>query len=134
MNSTSYTISDFRAAMPRFTAALAPDALVQTYIDIAGAVVREERWHALWREGMRLFVAHFLTLYLRDEPESDGRAALLAAAEGGSRVASETVGEVSVAYAAGEKSRAWGCFYETTYGRQFATLARALGRPCLYVL
>ena len=61
-------------------AALAPDALVQTYIDIAGAVVREERWHALWREGMRLFVAHFLTLYMRDEPESDGRAALLAAA------------------------------------------------------
>ena len=120
--------------MPRFTAELAPDALVQTYIDMACAVVREERWHALWREGMRLFVAHFLTLYLCDEPEGDGRAALLAAAESGSRVTSEKVGEVSVAYAENEKSRVWGCFFETTYGRQFAALARALGRPCLYVL
>ena len=47
---------------------------------------------------------------------------------------SEKVGEVSVAYAENEKSRVWGCFFETTYGRQFAALARALGRPCLYVL
>ena len=129
----SYTVSDFRAAMPAFTAELAPDTLVETYIAMAAAVVRENRWHALWREGMRLFVAHFLTLYLASTPEGEGRGPLVKAGRRRGSVTSETAGEVSVSYAAAETSRGWGCFFETAYGRQFATLARALGRPCLYI-
>lgn len=129
----SYTVSDFRASMPAFTAELAPDTLVETYIAMAAAVVLENRWHALWREGMRLFVAHFLTLYLASSPEGEGRGPLVEAGRRRGSVTSETAGEVSVSYAAAETSRGWGCFFETAYGRQFATLARALGRPCLYV-
>lgn len=119
--------------MPAFTEALAPDALVKTYIDMAAAVVREDRWHSLWREGMRLFVAHFLTLFLDSAPQDDTRAALAEAGRWRGSVTGESVGEVSVSYATGGASRGWGSFFETRYGRQFATLARALGRPCLYI-
>lgn len=126
MNSENpaYTVRDFRAAMPIFTAEKAPDALVETYLEMAHAVVREPVWHSLWREGMRLFVAHFLSLYLEGVPQAAGT------------VASERVGEVSVSYdsAASGDLKGWAAWRETSYGRQFATLARTFAKPGLYVL
>jgi len=60
-----YTIESFREVMPAFTAEIFPDAVVRAYLAAAHAVVKEARWHELWPEGMRLYIAHFLTLYLK---------------------------------------------------------------------
>lgn len=133
----AYTAADFRAAMPQFSTACAPDGLVQAYVTQAHAVVRQSRWHELWREGMRLYVAHFLTLYLRDLPQDSSLAALVASGEARGAVTGETVGEISATYAAPKEAdglKGWGVWGQTSYGRQFATLSRTLARGGLYVL
>lgn len=118
-----YTVADFRSEMPAFSEEAVSDDLIKNYLDMAHSVVRESVWRAMWREGMRLFTAHFLTLYLQGPQSAAGP------------VSAERVGEVSVSYDAScaQDLRGWGAWRETGYGRRFATLARAFAKPGMYV-
>lgn len=131
-----YTIADFRAIMPAFTETIVADALVQHFINMADAVVKEARWHEMWSEGMRLFIAHNLTLYLSAQPVGEGLPALLSASGTQGIASSKTVGAVSVSYdvaAATSDLTGWANWKETPYGTQFATLARMIGKGGMYV-
>lgn len=134
-----YAISDFRAVMPAFTEQVIPDEQLQHFIDMAQAVVKEARWHGLWREGMRLYIAHFVTLYLSTPQDAPSRDALVGAGQMKGAATSKSVDGVSVSFDTSQNASAlndldgWGAFKLTTYGAQFATLAKAVGKGGMYV-
>lgn len=132
-----YTISMFREIMPAFTEDVLPDAVLQHYIDMANGVVKEARWHSLWKEGMRLYIAHFATLYLGVPDQGAGRQAIANAGKLQGGITSKTVGSVSVGYDNGQAATSdltgWGAWKLTTYGAQFATMARMVGAGMMVV-
>lgn len=135
-----YAIADFRKVMPGFTEDIISDEQLQHFIDMAQAVVKEARWHSLWREGMRLYIAHFVTLYLATPQDNPTRDALVGAGQAKGAATSKSVGGVSVSYDTGQISSAtadltgWGAFKLTTYGTQFATLAKMVVKGGMYVV
>lgn len=132
----SYTVADFRTAMPAFSAQIISDELLAPYVEMANAIVKEARWHSLWREGMRLFIAHFVTLFLQMPKAGLTKEELLNASKVGGSIASKTVGPISVSYdntQATNDLNGWAAWKLTTYGVQFSTLAKVLGKGGMYV-
>ena len=131
-----YTAADFRAAMPGFSVSVISDDVLNGYIEMAHNVVKEARWHGLWREGMRLYIAHFATLYLNAPRENATVGAMLKAGQTPGVITNKAVGSVSVAYDATQATSdltGWTAWKLTTYGTQFATMARMLGKGGMYV-
>lgn len=132
----SFTSADFLALMPSFDGNI-PDEVLEHYVAMAHSIVKEARWHALWKEGMRLCIAHFLTLYLMSTAPDDADAVSVINAGGTNGVAtSKSVGQVSVSYdvnIANGDLNGWAAWKLTTYGAQFATMARLLGKAGMYV-
>ena len=131
-----YTVADFRAAMPGFTAEIISDALLGFYVNLAHAVVKEARWHALWPEGMRLYIAHLVTLYLQRPEDGATPAEIQAAGKVSGAVNNKSVGAVSVGYDTSQATQdltGWGALKLTTYGVQFASFARLLGKGGMLV-
>lgn len=132
-----YTKEMFREIMPAFTEEVLPDDVLQHYIDMANAVVLEARWHRLWKEGMRLYIAHFATLYLQGPEEDATRTQIANAGKIQGGMTSKSVGSVSVSYDNGQAATSdltgWGAWKLTTYGTQFATLARMVGAGMMVV-
>lgn len=133
----AYTVDDFRSAMPAYTAELVPDEIIQGYIDAATAAVREARWHSLWKEGMRLYIAHFVTLYLETPDAVASRQQLANAGKLTGNKTSKSVAQVSVSYDNGSQATndlaGWGAWKLTTFGTQFATLAKMVGKGGMLV-
>ena len=131
-----YTIADFRSAMPAFTEAIISDETLQPYIDMASSVIREARWHTLWRTGMGLFIAHFVTLFLQLPEAGLTKEELLNASKVGGSISSKTVGPISVSYdntQATSDLNGWAAWKLTSFGVQFATLAKVLGKGGMYI-
>lgn len=132
-----FSAADFRQMMPEFTFEIAADSVVEHYAAMAHAVVKAARWHELWREGMRLYIAHFLTLYLEGSADiSAGAGGILSAGMASGAVTSKSVGAVSVSYdakAGTDGLQGWGAFHRTNYGIAFATLARMHGKAGMFV-
>jgi len=123
--------------MPEFTDEIAPDEVVGRYVMMAHAVVLKARWHELWEEGMRLYIAHFLTLYLQGSADpSAGSLGILNAGVSRGAVQSKSVGAVSVSYdakAGTDGLEGWAGFQLTNHGIAFATLARMHGKGGVFV-
>lgn len=132
----AYSVADFRAAMPGFSVDIIDDDILEGYITMAHQTVKEVRWHSLWREGMRLYIAHFVTLYLNAPGEDASRTELAKAGQTPGVVTNKTVGSVSVGYDVSQVTSdltGWAAWKQTTYGTQYATLAKMLGKGGLYV-
>lgn len=133
----SFTIADFRALMPAFSATVIGDVPLQHFVDMAHAVVKQARWLDLWKEGMRLYIAHFATLYLEAPPDGATRQQLISAGRLQGNKTNKTVGQVSVGYDNGSQAtqdlNGWAAWKLTTYGVQFATYARMLGKGGMFV-
>ena len=65
----NYTAEQFQEDFPQFFNAegqpLLPAAMLQGIIRMANAAVQPERWGEGWRYAVGLYVAHYVTLYLR---------------------------------------------------------------------
>lgn len=118
---------------PKFTD-LVPDAVLSAYITLASACLVQERYQEMWPIAMGWFIAHFLTLYLQSDGNPASTAAQ-AAAQGLSRgiQVATSVGDVSVSYQAIEGLDSWASWTLTTYGQQFATVAKVMGSGSMYV-
>lgn len=122
--------------MPGFSEGIISDEQLQPYIDLAQSVVKEARWHSYWREGMRLFIAHFVTLYLQTPQDDPTRTQLLNAGTKQGIANNKSVGAVSVGL---DNSQTlgdlvgWGTWKSTAYGSQFVTLARMLGKGGMFI-
>lgn len=131
-----YTISDFRKIMPGFSESIIPDEQLQYFIDMANNVVKESRWHGMWKEGMRLYIAHHVTLYLGTPREGATKTQLSAASKVPGTVTNKAVGAVSVGYDATQATSdltGWAAYKLTTYGTQFATLAKLYGKGGMFI-
>lgn len=132
-----FTVSDFLTYYPQFEGVV-PAPVLQMYVDQAIACIQKSRWHAQWKNGLTLYIAHHCTLWLLGNAPAGSDAATVAAAgmvQG--TVSSKSVDGVSISYAqSGAQSdlTGWGSYKETIYGEQFATIARMVGKGGMYVI
>lgn len=135
-DSDEYTESMFFEDFPQFKKAgsdvgFVPTAMMKAFLNMANSTVSAARWCESWRIAIGLFVAHYVTMYLRQSGgNTDGSATAKKAAETGALmgiVSSASLGDASVSYdtsSATQATQAWGQFNLTTYGQQYASLAR----------
>jgi hypothetical protein len=138
----SYTVDDFYAIYPQFGKNSSGEYvifqdIVQMYLDLANACVKESRWHASWKGGMSLFIAHFCTIHLQGiaDPNS-GAAAILKAGQAQGLQASVSVGDVSVStdYTTIVNGiDGWAGWKTTLFGQQLASIGMLLGKGGMYV-
>lgn len=135
-----YAIADFLAIYPKFgtitTAGdgtttytgVVPQVVLQMYVSLASASLMQARWLDMWPMVMTLFIAHYCTLYLRSEGNPGTTAGQIAASglEKGIKVA-QSAGDVSESRQLVQGIEDFGSFNQTTYGVQFATLAKTIG-------
>lgn len=154
-NSSYYTVEMFLADFPQFGKEVTddstdpptvtvvptiPEGVLNTFIQMANAAIREEVWGASWRYAMGLFVAHYAALYALSyypsDPDNDaGTGAGSGQAVG--VVTSGKLGDASVTYDAGAttgSTQDWGAWNSTSYGQQLVTLARPLVAGGMYVI
>lgn len=115
------TLTSFRAAFPEFVRASAfPDAQVTYWMEVSARLVNADRWGTITDHGIYLLTAHWLALAAQNmaKPGTAGMGS----------VSSKAIDKVSVSYdvAMGSVEGA-GAYNSTSYGRQFAHLARMYG-------
>jgi len=133
----SFSSADFYTMYPQFTNVGIPDEFMDMIIGMSNASVMEARWNEKWKMGLCLFIAHFCTLYLQTQADPDGgAAAVMAAGQTRGLTASKSVGPLSVSYdfgtALSDLSK-WAGYNLTTYGVQFATMAKIVGIGGMYI-
>jgi len=132
----AYSVDDFRTAMPAFSESIITDAQLQAFIELANDIVQYARWHNLWQEGMRLCIAHYVTLFLQQPQEGATVDEVLNAGKVQGSVSSKSVGGVSVSFdnsTAISDLQGWGTWKLTIYGAQFAQLAKMVGKGGMYI-
>lgn len=147
-----YTLEDFYleypAYGPRTTPAPNPSdpptitylinpIILQMYIGLADASIKEARWHTAWHIAMGWFVAHFATLYLQGTADANSPAAqVLAKGQTKGLMASKSIGDVSVSYdfnSIASDLDGWAAWKLTIYGQQLATMGRIYSLGGMYV-
>lgn len=141
----SYTVEMFQDDYPQFTKqvegireSLVPAPMLQEIISLANVCIQPERWLESWRYAVGLYVAHYVTLYLRsyaEESQTPQQAAATGALVG--VVKSATLGDSSISYdttALTKGTEAWGDLNSTTYGQMLANHAKLVGMGGSYVI
>lgn len=137
-NNPSYSKEDFLAVFPQFKNKV-PDIMIDYYINLANACLSYNMYGEQWNYAMSLYVAHFLTLYLKlsdgiteDSPVSQ----VIRSSLGFGLVASKSAGDLSLSYdygAINEDLNGWAAWKMTTYGQLFATIAKLVGKAGSYI-
>lgn len=130
-----YTKETFLLLYPQFRGVL-PDAALDMYVDLGLSCVNYKRFNRMWKAAIGLFIAHFCTLYLQSmEPEGTDASQVLASASSAGMVTSESADGVSYSRdgSALNDLNGWAAFKMTTFGVQFATMAKLVGRGGMYV-
>lgn len=137
-----FLLNDFYALYPQFGPNssgefLVPETIMQMYIDLADASIKEARWHSYWKMAMGWFVAHFCTLYLQGTANPDsGAGAVLAAGQAVGLNTSESAGDVSASIdynVIAQDLDGWAAWKLTNYGQQLATIGKLVGRGGMYI-
>ena len=130
-----YTKETFLLLYPQFRGVL-PDAALDMYMDLGLSCVNYKRFNRMWKAAIGLFIAHFCTLYLQSmQPEGTDASQVLASASSAGMVTSESADGVSYSRdgSALNDLNGWAAFKMTTFGVQFATMAKLVGRGGMYV-
>lgn len=124
------------ATDPTITYLINPIVL-QMYIGLADASIKETRWRSTWKVAMGWFIAHFATLYLQGMADANSTAAqVLAKGQSKGLMASKSVGDVSVSYdfnSIAQDLDGWASWKLTIYGQQLATMGKIYGKGGRYV-
>lgn len=139
----AYQVSDFLSVYPQFGTttpiapaivgtAIVPVPVIQLYIDLANASIKQSRWHSAWAIGMGLFVAHFCTLWLRGSASvDDSKDAIIDAGYTEGIITSSSVDGVSYSMdiaTASNDLEGYAAWKSTSYGIQLATFAKMYGK------
>lgn len=147
-----YRAEMFRKDFPQFTTTisseeadgkeavvdLVPEEMLQSFIDQVNDSVLPSRWGSMWRYAAGLYVAHFVSLYLKTY--SPGSASAVQAAGNAAQVGtvkSAVMGDTSISYdnsAITAGTEKWGAWNATQYGSQLVTMARMVGMGGMFVL
>lgn len=134
----SYTADDFKAVY-EVLGNKVPEGILSFYISLANNSLSYARWGDSWSMGMTLFIAHYLTLYLRATDglsENSPIAQVLNASYAAGLTASKSAGSLSKSYDYGsinDDFSGWGTWKLTLFGQQFATLAKLIGKGGSYI-
>jgi hypothetical protein len=133
-----YTVADFLSVYPGFgpdadgANAPVPNVILEMYVGLANASLKEARYHDAWAICMGLFVAHFATLCLEGTAKAGSPAGkVLEAGKARGLRTSEVIGDISASYdynAIAQDLDGWAAWKLTIYGQQLATLAKLHGR------
>lgn len=119
-------IPAFRAEFPEFSdTTVYPTEQITFWASIAEKQVRKPVWCDMWETGVKLYVAHEITLAAQNQKASQTGGS---PGQSGGIANNKTVGSVSVGYDAAtttEKDAGW--WNLTNYGKQFIRLARMFG-------
>lgn len=141
----AYTLTDFYAMYPAFAPRgtepdityLMPEIILQMYIDLAHACIKEARWKAYWKIGMGFFIAHFATLYLQSVTDANSSAAqVIASGQAKGLTTSESAGDVSYSQdinAIAQDLDGWAAWKLTAFGQQLATFGKLVGKGGMYI-
>ena len=131
-----YTEAMFYEDFPQFKntqtgTGYVPSQMMNVFLNMVNGTVSSQRWGDAWRLAASLFVAHYVTLYLRqNDGNTSGTANAKQAADSGALigiVTSASLGDANVSYDVSNVTQAtqnWGQFNLTSYGQQYASLAR----------
>lgn len=126
-----YTLSEFLEFYPQFNMQQLSADIIGMFLGISNTTVKEARWHSLWKLGMSLYTAHYLTLYLKSTTDNDSVGGVIAAGMPQGLLTSVSVGGVSKStdynYMA-EDFKGWGDLSLTIYGQQYVSKAKMLGK------
>lgn len=147
-----YTAEMFQIDFPQFTKAdppeqeeremaaisLIPEGMLQIFITQANDSVLPSRWGSMWRYAAGLYVAHFVSLYLKTYSAGSVSGAQVAgSADQMGTVKSATMGDTSISYdnsAISAGTEKWGAWNATQYGSQLVTMARMVGMGGMYAI
>ena len=128
---------EFLLLYPQFGGEAVPDGVLQMFIDNANASINENRWHELWKLGVCLHTAHYLTMWLKTLSSPDDSASTIVhKGDSNGSMSSKSVGGVSVSYGntSGDGDlTGFGSLRDTIYGQQLATLAKTVGKGMMVV-
>lgn len=130
-----FTADEFKKMYPQFFGQdqqLIPEEVLEMFLQFAHSCVKKARYHGAWEYCISLFVAHFLTLYMQSmvDPEYADATSVIAAGQSKGLLASKSVEGVSYSYdfsTAMQDLDGWAAWKLTTYGTQFATMAKMYG-------
>jgi hypothetical protein len=140
-----YILSDFYSAYPAFAPRgaspdvtyIVPEVIIQMYLDLAHASIKEARWNNYWKMAMGLFVAHFVTLYLQSVADATSTAAqVIAAGQAKGLTISESAGDVSYSQdinTIAQDLDGWAAWKLTAFGQQLATFGKLVGKGGMYI-
>lgn len=138
-----FTADDFKAVYPQFFgedgAPLVPPEVLDMYVQFAHSCVSYARYRDAWRVCISLFIAHFLTLYMQSmlaDGQDHNAQSVVNAGQTQGLAASKSVGGASISYdftTAMQDLDGWAAWKLTTYGTQFATIAKILTMGGMYV-
>lgn len=140
-----YTIDMFHADFPQFAPAEGSDAGVPAGIEaailaMANQTVNRSRWGDMWRLGIGVYIAHYITMYMRQNRGLQSAQSARQAADTGAVsgvISSQSLGDASISYDTSAASRGlerWGQYNLTTYGQQYASMAQLLAPGGMYVI
>ncbi|EPS56766.1 TPA: DUF4054 domain-containing protein [Clostridium botulinum] len=134
--SPPFTLEDFNQVYPQFKETV-PLIVLEMYLDMANACIKESRWHRQWKYGMCLFIAHFCTLYLQGVADANGGVkGILEAGKAQGLDTSISVGDVSIStdYSITTSNiEGWDGWSLSTYGQQLISIGTLLGKGGMYV-
>ena len=135
-NVTKYTLEDFHAIYPQFEE-LVPEVVEASFLELANNCVSQDRFGAMWSVAIGLFLAHFLTLWLQSAKEAGSPAdEVMAAAQTQGVVTSESADGLSYSMDASVLNQdlaGWAAFKLTTFGVQYASMGRLVGKGGMYI-
>ena len=135
-NTTKYSLEEFHAMYPQFEG-LIPEPVEASFLELANECVSQDRYGAMWKVAIALFMAHFLTLWLQSAKEPGTPAdEVMTAAQAQGVVTSESADGLSYSTDTSMISQdlaGWAAFKLTTFGVQFASMAKLVGKGGMYV-
>lgn len=144
----AYTESMFYEDFPQFRdstkstpTGFVPSTLMNVYLKMCNDAVAPERWGEVWRLAAGLYIAHFVTVYLRsNKGNTAGSSNATKAADTGAMIGiptSMSLGDASVSYDTSsimQGTESWGQWNLTSYGQQFASMAKLVAVGGGYVI
>lgn len=131
-----YDISDFFKMFPQFEGKLDTE-VIELYIDLADQSLTQKRWGRIWKLGMANFVAHFCAIHIQHTLTSESEVGqLISISQAKGLISSKSAGDVSVSYDFGpimEDLKGYSQWKLTTYGIQFASFAKMIGKGGVYI-
>ena len=133
----AYGTANFFSLYPQFEVTNVPTAVIQLYIDLADASIKQSRWRGAWELAMGLFVAHNAYLWLRSSALAvSGKDAIIAAGQTQGITTSESVDGVSYSMdinAIASDLNGFASWKSTDFGIQLATMSKMYGKGGMMV-